>query len=216
MNLFGGAECAGIDMPHNFWMVVSNEKNFRITHDMGFTLLGLKGQHRRKVQRIGNGDRILFYVTHVRCFAATATATDSYVEDATPIWEKEGVSDWPYRVKTVPAIVLDDSQFIDANLLAPRLDYVRRWPPEDWYMAFQGNLHLLPKSDFLLIEEEMKKLSLGADYDPDSAPPIGETARRKKSGSRRSRNRDSSRARPQSEAANAPAKPRGQRRRTPS
>ena len=83
-------------------------------------------------------------------------------------------------------------------------------------MAFQGNLHLLPKSDFLLIEEEMKKLSLGADYDPNSAPPIGETARRKKGGSRRGRNRDSSsRAKPQEGAANAPAKPRGQSRRPP-
>ncbi len=202
-------------MPHNFWMVVSNEKNFRITQDMGFTLLGLKGQHRRKVQRIGSGDRILFYVTHIRRFAATATATDSYVEDAMPIWDKEGVSDWPYRVKTSPAIVLEDRQFIDANLLAPRLDYVRRWPPENWYMAFQGNLHLLPKNDFLLIEEEMKKLSLGANYDPKSAPPIGETTRRKKGGSRRGRSRDSARPRPQAEAASPPARPQGQRRRAP-
>ena len=184
-------------MPHNFWMVVCNETNYGITRDLGFKLLGLKGQHRRKVQRIGSGDRILFYVTHLRRFTATATATASYVEDTAPIWEKEGVADWPYRVQTRPEIVLDDSQFIDANLLAPRLDYVRRWPPENWYMAFQGNLHLLPKSDFLLIEEEMKKLILGDRYNRDSAPPITETPRRKKGGSRRGRNRDSPRPRPQ-------------------
>ena len=184
-------------MPHNFWMVVCNQTNFGITRDMGFKLLGLKGQHRRKVQRIGSGDRILFYVTHLRRFTATATAMASYVEDVTPIWEKEGVADWPYRVQTKPEIILTDSQFIDANLLAPRLDYVRRWAPENWYMAFQGNLHLLPKSDFLLIEEEMKKLSLGEKYNRDAAPPITEPARRKKGGSRRGRNRDSARTSPQ-------------------
>ena len=172
-------------MPHNFWMVICNATNFRITRELGFTILGLKAQHRRKVQRIGVGDRILYYVSHDRRFAATATATTSYFEDDSLIWEKEGGADWSYRVKIKPEIILDDSQSIDANMLAPRLDYVRRWPPENWYMAFQGNLHLLPKNDFLLIEEEMKKLKFGRDYNRNAAALQPPTQRRKKSGSRR-------------------------------
>jgi hypothetical protein len=169
----------------NFWMVVCNAENFQITQDRGFNLLGLKPQHRRKVQRIGNGDRILYYVTHKRKFTATATATGSFSEDDTPIWEKEGGADWPYRIEIKPEIVLEDSQYIDANQLAPRLDYVKRWTPENWYMAFQGNLHLLPKADFLLIEEEMKKIKFGKDYKPTPSllPPSGN--RKRKSGSRR-------------------------------
>ena len=172
-------------MPLNFWMVVCNAENFRITQERGFNLLGLKPQHRRKVQRIGNGDRILYYVTHKRKFTATVTATTSFFEDDTPIWENEGGANWPFRIEIKPEIVLDDSQYIDANLLAPRLDYVKRWTPENWYMAFQGNLHLLPKADFLLIEEEMKKLKFGKDYKPTAAlqPPSGN--RKRKSGSRR-------------------------------
>ena len=177
-------------MPHNFWMVICNATNFRITRELGFTILGLKAQHRRKVQRIGAGDRILYYVSHARRFAATATATTSFFEDDSPIWEKEGCTDWPYRIKIKPEIILDDSQAIDANMLAPRLDYVRRWPPENWYMAFQGNLHLLPKNDFLLIEEEMKKLKFGRDYQRDSGPIQPSTQRRKKSGSRRHHRQD--------------------------
>ena len=172
-------------MPLNFWMVVCNAENFRITQERGFDLLGLKPQHRRKVQRIGNGDRILYYVTHKRKFTATVTATASFFEDDTPIWENEGVADWPYRIEIKPEIILEDSQYIDANLLAPRLDYVKRWTPENWYMAFQGNLHLLPKADFLLIEEEMKKLKFGKDYKPTPTlqPPSGN--RKRKSGFRR-------------------------------
>ena len=84
-------------------------------------------------------------------------------------------------------MVLEESQYIDANLLAPRLDYVKRWPPENWYMAFQGNLHLLPKSDFLIIEEEMKKLKLGPDYDPAAAVTFAASPKRKWSGGRRHR-----------------------------
>lgn len=176
-------------MAHNFWMVVCNVENFRITRDLGFTILGLKGQHRRKVQRIGAGDRILCYVSHARRFAATATATTSFFEEDTPIWEKEGGDNWPYRIRIKPEVVLDDAQQIDANMLAPRLDYVRRWPPEDWYMAFQGNLHLLPKNDFLLIEEEMKKMKFGRDYVRSAAPPTPGTSRERKSGSRRNSRR---------------------------
>ena len=172
-------------MPVNFWMVVSNSSNFRISRDLGFTILGLKSQHRRKVQRIGVGDRILYFVSQERRFTATATATTSFFEDDSPIWEKEGRSDWPYRVKIKPDIVLDEAQQIDANLLAPRLDYVRRWPPENWYMAFQGNLHLLPKSDFALIEEEMKKLKFGPDYKSQLVVQPPQASRRKKTGSKR-------------------------------
>ena len=176
-------------MTANFWMIVSNAQNFRITQDLGFTVQGLKLQQKRKLQRVGSGDRVLFYVSGIRRFTATATVTSSYFQEETPIWDPEGCDSWPYRIQIKPEIALDDAQYIDANLLAPRLEYVKRWPPENWYMAFQGNLHLLPKSDFILIEEEMKKLRFGKDYirSPLAPPPDG--SRRKKSSSRRRKRR---------------------------
>ena len=172
-------------MPSNFWMIVNNEQNFRITQEQGFSVMGLKAQHRRKVQRISDGDRILMYLTHIRRFAATATATSDYFETEDTVWEREGKASFPYRVRIRPEIVLPDEQFMDANLIAPRLEYVKRWAPEDWYMAFQGNLHLLPKSDFLLIEEEMKKLHFGKDYQPTPVVPARPQQRRRRSGSRK-------------------------------
>ena len=57
-------------------------------------------------------------------------------------------------------------------------------------MAFQGNLHLLPKSDFFLIEEEMKKLKFGRNYQR-SAPPA------MPGGNRRKRRRGGGKNRPQ-------------------
>ena len=174
-------------MAHNFWMIITNPNNFRITQELGFTKQGLKSQHRRKIQRIENGDRVLFYVSHDRCFTATATATSSYFEESEEVWEKEGSAEWPYQIKIKPEIVLDQFQYIDANILAPRLDYIKRWPPENWYMAFQGNLHLLPKSDFLLIEEEMKKLKFGKNHKRGTlAPPQDAPRRRRKRGPARS------------------------------
>ena len=166
-------------MPSNFWMTINNERNFRITQRMGFTVMGLKAQHRRKIQRVADGDRILMYLSHRRRFVATATAISDYFEAGDTIWEKEGKAGFPYRVNIRPEIVLRDDQFMDANLIAPRLEYIKRWAPEDWYMAFQGNLHLLPKSDFLLIEEEMKKLHYGPQYEPAPITPPRAPRRRR-------------------------------------
>ena len=170
-------------MAHNFWMIVSNPDNFRITKDLGFTKQGLKSQHRRKIQRIEPGDRVLFYVSGARRFAATATATSTYTENDTRVWQNEGCAGWPYLIQIKPEVILEDHQYINANLLAPRLDYVKRWPPENWYMAFQGNLHLLPKNDFLLIEDEMKKLKFGREHVRASlSQPQAASRRRKKRG----------------------------------
>ena len=51
-------------------------------------------------------------------------------------------------------------------------------------MAFQGNLHLLPKNDFTLIEEEMKKLHFGKGYVPADFTPAPNNQRRRRSGGR--------------------------------
>ena len=191
-------------MPSNFWMIVCNPENYRITQNLGFTMQGLKSQQRRKLQRVSSGDRVLFYVSAIRRFAATATVASSYFPEEEPVWEREGGASWPYRVKISPEVVLEDAQCIDANLLAPRLEYVKRWPPEHWHLAFQGNLHLLPKSDFLLVEEEMKKLKFGKDYVP-TVLPMPSDSKRRKSSSRRHKRNSAEAPRPETSRSESPA-----------
>lgn len=176
-------------MPRNFWMITCNEENYNITRGLDFTKQALKSEYRRKVQRVEKDDRLLYYVMGIRKFTATATVTESYREEDSSIWSNEGSATWPYLIEIKPELVLDEEQYITAGLLAHRLDYVRRWPPENWYMAFQGNLHLLPKGDFFLIEEEMKKLKFGREYlldaPPPPAPASGRGRKQRRSGGRR-------------------------------
>ncbi len=167
-------------MPRNFWMITCNEENFNITRGLDFTMQGLKSEYRRKVQRVETDDRLLYYVSGIRRFTATATVTVPYQEVDDEIWRNEGSATWPYRIEIKPELLLDEAQYIQAGLLAHRLDYIRRWPPENWYMAFQGNLHLLPKGDFFLIEEEMKKLKFGRDYLREAAAPAPQSTRSRK------------------------------------
>ncbi len=150
-------------MPHNFWMINCNEANYNITREIGFTRQGLKAEYRRKVQRVEPGDRVIYYVSGSRVFTATATVTQGYEEVDSDLWLNEGKATWPYRIGIKPDVILETGQYIEAGLIAYRLEYVRKWAPEDWYMAFQGNLHLLSKSDFFLLEGEMLKLRDGRE-----------------------------------------------------
>ena len=150
-------------MPHNFWMINCNERNFEITRNLGFAQQGLKAEHRRKVQRVEPGDRVIYYVSGTRVFTATATVTKGYEEVRSTPWLNEGKTPWAYRIGIKPDVVLERAQYITAGLIAYRLEYLRKWPPEDWPLAFQGNLHLLSKGDFFLLESEMLKLRDGRE-----------------------------------------------------
>ena len=146
-------------MAKNYWMVVETPKNFEISKRLGFTVHGLGARYRRRARRMEPDDRVLFYISGIRKWAATASITSRYFEDRKPIWESNGSrEDFPYRVKMSPSIVLDEEEYIDALYLAPRLDYVKRWEPERWPLALMDSLHLLPQTDFRLIEGEMKRV----------------------------------------------------------
>ena len=142
-----------------YWMVASSLENFQITRSLDFTIQGMMSRQRRKAQRMEPGDRIVYYITGVQRFGATATVTSKCTEDHKQIWKSEGKpDDFPWRVEIRAAAALGDEQSLDAREIGPRMEYVRRWPPEHWPLAFQGNLHILPKSDFELLEQEMKKV----------------------------------------------------------
>ena len=145
-------------MGRNYWMFVESWENFEISRELGFTLHGVGGKYRKRAQRMQPDDRVLYYVSGVRKWAATATIVSHCFRDSTAIWKSSGtVDEFAYRVELVPDIELNQEDFIDAMILAPRLEYIKRWRPEHWPLAFRGSLHLLPQRDFRLIEREMKR-----------------------------------------------------------
>ena len=147
-------------MGKNYWMVVESLENHKITTQMGFTLMGFGKPQKRRVQRMQQDDRVLFYVPDLKKWTATASITSEFFTDESAVWNSSfQPDDHKYRVKLKPNIVLDGKLHIDAFILGPRLEYIKRWAPEDWPLAFLDRLHLIPQRDFRLIEGEMKKLS---------------------------------------------------------
>lgn len=141
------------------WMIVSSPENFRKTREHGFTAQGVKSRHRRRAESIRSGDRILWYVTGRMAFAATATVSSSMYEDHAMVWRSvRWEEDYPWRFRIKPDVVVEEPDWVPAKDLAYRLDYVRKWPPESWTLAFQGHLHQLAQKDFKLVEDELRRV----------------------------------------------------------
>ena len=146
-------------MGKTYWMLVTTEENFDISRSEGFETHGIESSQRRKASRFARDDRVLYYLADRRVFAATATVTKGRYEDNSNVWKHHDKNEsFPHRIGLRPDVLLDADQFIDALEVGPRLDYVRKWAPEDWHLAFLGPLHILPQRDFSFIEEEMKRI----------------------------------------------------------
>ena len=148
----------------NYWIIVGSPGNFEKTAELGFTIQGMKSRHRRKAERMAVGDKLVWYITGDQAFAGSATITGSYFEDHDPIWSsgKKKDEDYPWRVPIRKEVVLPRERWVPAEALVRRLAYVSKWPAEHWRLAFQGNVHEIPESDFDIIRAEIDKVATAA------------------------------------------------------
>ncbi len=142
----------------NYWIVVGSEENMRIAEARGFDLFGFKSTRRNEVAKMQPGDKLIFYLTKIMKFGGLAGVTSEYFEEHTKLFksEKKPQEDYPFRVNVQPEIVLSPDQYLDVKQIASRMQYPKKWPPEHWRLAFQGNLHQIPQEDYDLIVSEMK------------------------------------------------------------
>src|SRR5262245_58448827 len=104
------------------------------------------------------GDGMVWYVTGVGTFAASADIASPYFESKKKIWVSDKKPDlYPWRVKIKKRHAVAPESGVRAATLVPKLRFVKKWPKEHWRLAFQGNLHELPASDFALTDRALPK-----------------------------------------------------------
>ena len=144
-----------------YWVLVGSPDNVARTAALGFSLQGIKSRHRKKAERMAPGDGIAYYVTGYKAFAGTARVTSACFEDHTPIWQslnlKRADEDYPYRVRIEPDVIAAAEDWVAAEPIARQMTYARKWPPEHWTLAFQGNLHEVDAGDFGLIRDALER-----------------------------------------------------------
>lgn len=145
-----------------YWMIVTSPDNYARTRELGFTVQGIKSRHRKKAEKMQEGDRVLWYLTGIQSFAGTATITGPYFEGTDIIWASRPGEIYPWRFPIEADTVLAPGDAIKAESLLPELEFVKKWPAEHWHLAFQGNVHILPREDFERIERALQEKARAA------------------------------------------------------
>jgi hypothetical protein len=115
----------------------------------------MKERRRRMAETMLPGDRIVLYLTRVKAFAGSMRLVSDMFEDRAPVWPgKPGNPDpYPWRFTAEPELVLDE--WLPAEEVAGRLEHVRKWPAENWTLAFQGQLRTVSERDSHVLMEAM-------------------------------------------------------------
>ncbi len=139
------------------WILTGSRENFAVTRELDFEVIGCKERRRRQALEMAPGDRVVFYITRVMAFAASARITGELFEDRSPVWPgKPGAADpYPWRLPSRPELLLDERDWVPAESLVDELEHIGKWPREYWKLAFQGQLRTISEADSALLAERM-------------------------------------------------------------
>jgi predicted RNA-binding protein len=139
------------------WILTGSLENFRINVERSFDVIGFKEGRRRQAEQFEPGDEVFFYVTGVKAFGGIARVKSEMFEDRARIWPgKKGKTEaYPWRVEAEPVLILPEDRFVPAEELATELEHVRKWPPDHWHLAFQGQLRTIGEADAELLRERL-------------------------------------------------------------
>jgi len=139
------------------WILTGSPENLAATRAHGLSLIGLKEGRLGMARQIAVGDRIVFYVTGFQAFGGAVRVTGALFEDRAKVWpgKPRKADPYPWRFATAPEVVLDESDWVPAQELAPALDHTAKWPPEHWTLAFQGQIRAVSEHDAALLMDRM-------------------------------------------------------------
>jgi hypothetical protein len=139
------------------WILTASPENHEATAAHGFQVIGFKERRHRQALEVEHGDRIVLYLTRVMRFAASIRVTGDLYEDRAKLWPgKPGKADaYPWRFPTEPELVLPERAWLPAESVKAELEHIRKWPPEHWKLAFQGQLRTVSGADADLLMERM-------------------------------------------------------------
>ena len=113
-------------------------------------------KYQKRVKRIEIDDRMIIYIKDIKKWILSATIISPAKSIIKSRWSDD-ITDYIYGVNLNIDKQLDESNAIDATYIAPSLEYLKKWLPYHWELAFYESMHILSARDFKLIESEMDK-----------------------------------------------------------
>jgi EVE domain-containing protein len=137
------------------YCLTTSRCNFLTNDRLGWMVQGIKRRRRPTAEALRPGDKIVYYVSQVMAFAATAEVTGTWFEDHELHWTSGPGEDYPWRVPIRPEVVLPESDWIPAAAIQRELEFPRKWPAEHWRLAFQGNIRAWPDADYETVAKNL-------------------------------------------------------------
>lgn len=141
-----------------YWLVTFDEKDYRISVQNGFDILGLPEQPRweKLLAQVSVGDKIIAYASGISHFGAVLEVTHEYYFEKSKIWASNEEL-WPHRIGTKLLYELPIENHIDARavIMAMETPSASQKDPSHWALFLRGSMRQITKKDFELIEDKM-------------------------------------------------------------
>lgn len=140
------------------WCVTTSPDNFERTAERGWSVQGIKARRRKTAEQLAPGDKLVYYITQHAAFGATVEVTSEPFEDHELIWTSKPGEDYPWRVEIAPEVTVTEPEaWVPAEELYDDLEFVKKWPPENWKLAFQGNIREWPERDYEVVRAALEE-----------------------------------------------------------
>ena len=141
-------------MSNTYWLVNFSLENFNISKKRSFDLLGFSKKDNKLTNKINTNDNVLFYISDIKSFVGSSVVNSKKFFDKKKIWDlEEDDVKFPYRVKLKSTKILPEKKFMSGYDVAPSLSYLKKWAPEDWYLAFLAPVHIISHNDYQIISK---------------------------------------------------------------
>lgn len=134
------------------WLIISSPNSLKVTRAFDYKIAGMKQRWRKAAASVRPGDTLFFYVTGLKAIAAELRVVGTFFEDNEPIWLEDQPHDYfALRFPTEPVKVREAGDYLSVKDFLADYQYARKWSPQHWTLAFQGNVHRLNEQDYQLI-----------------------------------------------------------------
>ena len=144
-------------MANTFWLINLSSENFKISQERSFDIIGFSKKDNKLTNKIDINDNVIFYVYELRSFVGLARVDSKKYYETKKIWNVGNDDEiLPYRVKLSSPKILSERKFVSAYEVSPSLSYIKKWAPEDWYLAFITPVHVISQNDYSIISNDIE------------------------------------------------------------
>jgi|TARA_B110000263_G_scaffold76923_1_gene67181 hypothetical protein len=144
-------------MANTFWLINLSSENFKISQERSFDIIGFSKKDNKLTNKIDINDNVIFYVSELRSFVGLARVDSKKYYETKKIWNVGNDDEiLPYRVKLSSPKILSERKFVSAYEVSPSLSYIKKWAPEDWYLAFITPVHVISQNDYSIISNDIE------------------------------------------------------------